>query len=149
MKHPHFVFCAVYPVVANELHDAVEVIVWPPEDDTQIDPVDEIASAQHNLANAVGLARIFVVRAPDDRAGSDFLDEYFSQFDVEPFQLVVLDLDINPDLTNPLSDAPANSTCAYHLPWLFLMRDIENDTVESLLDFCFETLDRSDGDSAS
>jgi hypothetical protein len=132
-----FVFCVIYPLVAADLDDATEVVVWPPNDDARHE-ADTLDSAKADLASAVALARMFVVKSPDDRAGADCIREYFAQTHVVPTSLTVLDVDLAPHWVAPLQDAPPNATCCCHLPFLFAMRNIEPDSIEKLHQFCWD-----------
>ena len=140
-----FVICAVYPTISQELHEAKELISWPPDEQADDLSHDPIAAAQDDLSSAMGLARVFVVRASDDKAAADHLHAYFQQYDVLPHSLVVLDVGTEDRIDAPLDEETLDATCSYYLPMLFLMRDFTARTIESLHEFCWEVF--SDGDA--
>jgi hypothetical protein len=138
VTNTYLIFYAIYPVVSSELDEAEELIVWPPVNEPSED-VDPIAEAEAELKNAVALARVFVVQVSNDKAGAECLRSYFAQHTVVSHSLIVLDVGIPPHLTDPFQLQPAEDvTCCYHLPFLFVMSILDDESVESLHKFCWE-----------
>ena len=118
---------------AQELHDAEEVILFPPIDDDDEQSKDPVSEAASELANAAAASRAFVVKASDDTAAAECLEAFFAGRGIEPISMTVLDVDIPLEWLSPFDGTADDAAASFQLPFLILLRGLDPVTIEQVL----------------
>jgi hypothetical protein len=136
----HFLYCVIYPVCEPELHDATELIEWPPQqDDDERSEEELLQNSQSLLEQVSAMARVFAVQAPDRDSAEKCLIADFAHREIVPALLEPLNVALASHLVEQFDSQP-NAICCFDMPFLFVMRGHDETTVADLIEFCVDIM---------